>query len=132
MIKIVPARQHHLDAIRPREPKPMDLSMEAITFLHNDEPIAIVGWYLISPGVLQVWSLISDGVSQCPIAFHKSVRLLIEHGFERFELRRMQMSVRLGFGPGWKWAKALGFNCEGVMKKYGTDGSDYWLFARVA
>jgi hypothetical protein len=46
-------------------------------------------------------------------------------------VRRFQMSVRADFGPGIRWAKLLGFEPEGVLSKYGPDGADHILYAKV-
>ncbi len=30
-----------------------------------------------------------------------------------------------------KWAYAIGFKCDGVLRKYGVDGVDYLMMSRV-
>jgi hypothetical protein len=135
MIRVVDYEPTHLANLSLRAchsgERPASISGSAVTFLMFDEPIAIFGWYFISPGVMQVWALLSDKVTQFKKSFHKQVGLIIEYAFEKWSLRRMQMSVRCDYQAGWKWAKALGFNCEGVMKRYGPAGQDCWLFARI-
>jgi len=103
----------------------------AITFLLDDSPVAIIGWFRLSHSVLQVWSVLSDDVSKKPISFYKSVLNLIEYAFDSMKINRMQMSVRVGYNKGVRFAESLGFVLEGVMFKYGDDGSDYYLFSRV-
>lgn len=136
MIKIVPTTPEHLEKIELRaafenERKPID-APGAITLLKEGSPIAIFGGYVLAPGVYQVWGLVSDQVKECPMAFHRSVKLLLSYQIHNLKVRRTQMSVRCGFQAGWRWATALGFRPEGIMKQYGPDGSDYWLFGRVA
>lgn len=46
--------------------------------------------------------------------------------------RRIEMSVVRGFAPGCVLAFKLGFVCETVMRCYGPDGLDHFLFAKVA
>lgn len=135
MIDVVDFRPEHLQNIKLKAchegERPDSIRGNAVTFLIGDEPIAIFGWYFISLGTLQVWSLLSDSVRKRPLSFHKSVKLLIAYAFEKHALNRMQMSVRTTNKEGWYWAKSLDFLCEGVMKRYGSGGSDCWLFARV-
>lgn len=134
-LTIVEYEPHHLATINLRstqEPeRPESISGNAFTFLLDGHPIAIIGWRLVSAGILQVWALLADRID-CPVRLHRAVGHLIDHGFDVLSLRRMQMSVRCGFSAGWNWASMLGFNCEGVMSKYGPDGSAYWLFARTS
>lgn len=122
--KIIPRACHNVDHIT-------GVAKEAITLLRDDVPLAILGWEWISKGVLQVFAIISDEIKKCPLVFHKTVLGLLNNEFEVKSVRRVQMSVVVGYQMGWKWAKALGFECEGIMRGYCPDGSDAWLFARV-
>jgi hypothetical protein len=134
-LRIVEYKPEHLQNLKLRSEqeseRPPMISGEAYTFLFDDMPVAIIGWRLLSAGILQVWTLLADRV-ECPIRLHRAIGHMIDHGFDVLALRRMQMSVRCGFAAGWNWASALGFSCEGVMQNYGPDGHPYWLFARVA
>ena len=106
----------------------MPVNAFATTFFFNDqpdEPVAIFGANQILCGVFQVWAFTTESVKRHPIAFHREVVKLIEWWFDNAQLRRMQMSVRVGYAEGWDWAKLLGFQSEGTMRKYGKDGSDY-------
>ena len=137
MIKIVDYELKHLLELRPSschlgEEHVNEISSPAVSFIHNGHAIAIFGGFMLAPKVMQVWGLVSDGVKKKPLAFHKAMKLMLEHVMESRELNRMQMSVRTGQPAAWKWAVALGFKCEGKMLKYGVDGTDYFLFARVA
>lgn len=100
------------------------------TFLFDDEPIAILGGIPILPGVMQLWGLVSDSVKKCPITFHKVVKRMSEE-YLKGNYQRLQMTVRSDHPEGSKWARALGFQCEGIMRKYGPDGSDYLMFSKV-
>lgn len=135
-IQIVPFQKEHLGRIKLREVhninRIVEVKTQALTFMRDGDPIAIVGFVQLSPGILTVWGLFSDLIKEIPLSFHRSVKLLIEHAFDSYSLRRMQMSVRVGFTEGWSWAQALGFVCEGVMSNYEPDGSSAWLFARVS
>lgn len=134
-IKIVDYIPEHLERLEQREVHHGEggagINTPAVTFLVDDKPIAIVGYFFLCPGVLQVWSLFSPDTCRYPLAFYKSIRNLIDYAFDSMQVRRVQMSVKVGYALGWKWAKSLGFKCEGIMSQYGNDGSDYHLFSRV-
>jgi hypothetical protein len=136
LIRMEPYSQHHFELMKLKEVYAQDrfeVPREAFatTFFLGDEPIAMFGAKQICRGSFQVWAFTTDLVRKYPLAFHKKVLELIQWWFDNAQLRRMQMSVRVGYTEGWNWSHALGFKCEGTMKKYGTDGTDHWLFARV-
>lgn len=54
------------------------------------------------------------------------LREVHRHGY-----RRVEASVEDGFDAGHRWAAALGFEREGLMRAYAPDGADCWLYARV-
>lgn len=103
----------------------------ARTILLDGKPVAIVGGIIWNAGVVLAWGLISDDVQRCSIGFFRAVRDLIESQFIA-GLRRMVINVRVDYIVGYKFAKALGFQPEGIMRKYGDDNCDYTMMARVA
>lgn len=135
MIEVVPFDPEHLTKIAPRECHSGEIigvvQTPAMTFMLGSDPIAIVGWNSQDPGLIQAWGIFSDGVKKRPIEFVKAVRLLVEYAFEEMNARRIHIAVKQGFAAGWRFACALGFSCEGTMKHFGPDGSDYWMFART-
>jgi RimJ/RimL family protein N-acetyltransferase len=48
------------------------------------------------------------------------------------QVQRVQASVHAEDGQAVRFARWLGFENEGLMKKYGPDGSDYYRMARVS
>lgn len=102
----------------------------AVTISHCRDPIAIIGGVFRYPQVMEVFALLGEEITRHPIGFHKQVRRIINTYFSECELNRMQMEVRADHKRAVEWAVSLGFKPEGVMKKYGLDGSDYYLFAR--
>jgi hypothetical protein len=51
---------------------------------------------------------------------------LADHGRHRLEI-----TVPRGFDAGCRLAHLLGFEVEGLMKEYGPDGGDHFLYAQV-
>lgn len=45
---------------------------------------------------------------------------------------RVDITVPLGFGEGCRLASLLGFKIEGINEKYGVDGADHFVYAKVA
>jgi RimJ/RimL family protein N-acetyltransferase len=57
---------------------------------------------------------------------------LLDHVQDDASLKRIQASVHTNDQQAIRYVEWLGFENEGLMKKYGPDGSDYYRFARVA
>lgn len=102
----------------------------ALSLWNGSTLIAVVGGHAISLGVFQVWALISEDTSQVAVSFTRKLRFIIGEFMKHYH--RIQMSVRDGFEDECRWAKLLGFQQEGLMRAYGPDKHDCWLFGRVA
>lgn len=103
----------------------------ALSFVETDI-IASGGIINLQRGVGDAWLSLSksftiDGPSK------RWVRLtrLIELELSRLDFRRIQTAIPVGFKPGHRFARHMGFVSEGIMRSYGHDGSDYERFARV-
>jgi RimJ/RimL family protein N-acetyltransferase len=46
-------------------------------------------------------------------------------------LHRIQLTVRTTDKRAEKWAYAIGFKRDGVLRKYGVDGVDYLMMSRI-
>lgn len=93
--------------------------------------IGVIGFNKIWDGVVRAWAVFGVDVQRYPIAFHKLILRLIEHYTFILKIWRIEITVLCSFNQGIKWAESLGFIREGCMKKFGPDGSDFYLYARV-
>ena len=86
---------------------------------------------MFQPHVGEAWlrgsiHLNKVGLSVARIIKRKLAALIVEH-----DLHRVQMTVKTSDSKAVAFAQFLGFKCEGVMCKLGSDGSDYLMMARV-
>ena len=92
--------------------------------------LAMAGIFPLWQGVGEAWSLFTPEALQHGVAFHlRAVKVL--KGFFDQGWWRIQTTVRADFETGILWLDRLGFKDEGLMEKYGPDGSDYIRYARV-
>lgn len=119
----------HADALMYGKLAIMD-GAPAFSIFDDDKLLGIVGGIYYFPGVAEVFALLSKDIKGSR-GFHKAVKTLVDGAFEEFKVHRLQMVVRADFTMGKKWASSLGFEPEGLMKKYGPNGDDYVLFGRV-
>lgn len=136
MIEILSTTEKHFEEIKLGERHRFDSiekhsSPYSVTLKHDGEIIAIMGGALFVAGVFYVWAFISDSAAKCGVSFTKIVRRIIDFYISDLSLRRVWFVVREDFKMGMRWAKALGFSQEGLMKKFMPDGSNAWLYARI-
>lgn len=93
--------------------------------------IAILGGSLLWPGNMEIWSVTGEGINKYPIAYVKLCRELLDGIREILKIWRFQAAGLCGNPQLDKWFRSIGFKKEAVMEKYGPDGKDYYLYARI-
>lgn len=103
------------------------------TGLAAGRPIGCAGVHAVWPGRAQAWALFADVPRRAWPAITAKVEevMLAAHAAGH---RRIETTVLDGFAAGHRWARRCGFVCEtpAPMRGYGPDGSDHFLYARVA
>ncbi len=102
----------------------------AVTAFYGVEPAACFGLVEIWPGVAQAWLVASDACRAKPLYMTKMAAHFFDISEISERLHRMQITVKTSDKRAEKWALHLGFVKEGVMSKYGPDGSDHYIMAR--
>lgn len=136
------AREEHIKTIAPKkiflenpfleeEYKVAIKAGQAISMLVNGVVVAIIGVVIVNKATAEVWSITSEEVKKHPIEFQRNVTALLEAYKNVAKIKRLQITVRSDFNEGTRWAESLGFVKEGLMKKYGSDGHDHYLYGRV-
>lgn len=90
--------------------------------------ILFCGGYLpLHAGRALLWAVLASEAAPRLHGLTKTVR-----GFlDAIPHRRLETSVRSDFPPGHRWARLLGFECEGVMRAFGEEGENHHLYARI-
>jgi len=101
--------------------------------VHEDgECIGAYGLIEMWPGMARVWALFSESlISQHPVmlALHakRDIRRAAKLGFHRIEA-----TTGADHTAGTDFLKWLGFEREGLMRRYTPAGDDTYLYARVS
>ncbi len=104
----------------------------AYTAMLYGKPVAVFGSAALWPGVEEAWSLLGDDSRTYAKTLTKIAVQFIDFRVISADLHRVQMTVRCDDMRAVRWAKdALGFKIEGMMERYGTDGSDFYMMSRV-
>jgi hypothetical protein len=135
-MKIIKFQPEHLQQIELKENYsqgdcPKTVMNSAFTFMKDDKIIAIIGGFPFVPGVIHFWAFISKHVRSCPLDFHKEVLKMLDWYEVNEKPRRIQFEVRASYVMGARWAEALGFQCEGRMRRWMPDGEDSYLYGRL-
>lgn len=98
----------------------------------RDRPVACAGILPQWPGRAIAWALLTRelGPRQFLRAHHKVAAVL--RAAHAAGIRRIETTVDAGFNAGHRWARALGFRPEGLMRAYSPDGRDHLLYGRIA
>ena len=89
-------------------------------------------------GLLPMWDGVADTWMLGSVKLHKHRSDFIRHAkgamlsvFKDLGMRRVQGAVSVNWEEAARFAHYMGFEEEGVMRKYGPDGSDYIRVAWV-
>ena len=77
------------------------------------------------------WSLISKDFVEAPLAVKKKVFKEIKKGIGKVPVRRVQGLTDVGNPEADRYLEWFGMEFEGVLKGYGTNGSDQKIYGMV-
>ena len=102
----------------------------------HDRPLAIVGCSRAAgqvPGEAEAFSYATPRLrtSGSALAYTRRCERLCRTVLESGMARRLFAHSMVGHETSARWLKALRFQEEGVMRRFGCDGADFRLFARV-
>ena len=106
--------------------------LSAYTAMQESRVFMIGGVYGLWENVGEAWFMMSKYAYDMPRSAAKYSSLLLDHVEEENNLQRIQASVHADDKQAIRYVEWLGFENEGLMKKFGPDGSNYYRFARVA
>ena len=132
--RIEPFQSAHADkiiSIGEFENSSVDYPTDAWTGFHNDQPIVCGGINPIWEGVADVWIIMKKGSNKHKFFMLKNIKEKFEETITKRNYHRVQAVVRSDFTHGLRFAKWFNMTSEGVMKKYGPDGKDYIMVARI-
>lgn len=141
MVEIVPFQAEHLAALRIQavqaSAQPL-MTVEhgtriaeqvglAKTVLVDGKPIACAGVIEVWKGRAFAWSYLGEGWERQMRLVHRAALA----GLRACRWRRVEMAVDPRHPEGKRWALHLGFEFEGLARKFTPDGRDAEIWARV-
>ena len=97
----------------------------------NNKPIVAGGIFILWQGVAEGWVLANQNIYDVKFLAAKEIKIRTDLLCKKNKIKRLQTSVKAEFTTGVRFANWLGLKTEGLMKKYGPDGSDYLRMAKI-
>lgn len=103
----------------------------AFTLLLNDTPIVSGGVIVLWHGVGEGWVMSSKRIFEYKFTAASLIKRRLDLICDNNKIWRLQTSVKAKFTTGIRFATWLGLTKEGLMRKFGPDGSDYYKMAKI-
>ena len=97
---------------------------------HRNHCILAFGIQPIWKGNAEIWMLVNKFIGKDKFIFHRSAKRLFPFIAECLQLVRLQCHVCSENVQATKWIEKMLFNQEGLLKHYGPEGRDYYVYAR--
>ena len=103
----------------------------AYTMFVNGKPAFACGIVVLWDGVAEWWVMASQNVFEMKFLAARTILELQDKLCKKNKIRRLQTSVKADFKLGLRLAEWCGLEIEGLKKKYGPDGSDYYQLGKI-
>ena len=103
----------------------------AFTGMVNDKPIFAAGMKMIWGQVAEGWVIATSEMWKHPLSVAKAIKKDFARVAKENNITRVQSAIRKDFKEGQRFAEWLGLEKEGLMRKWGFDGSDQYMYARL-
>jgi hypothetical protein len=101
------------------------------TLIQDGKILLCFGVTLMWRGVGEFWIMPSDSDELVSISVINHVTQMIDIIIEQFTLNRIHIQVRVANERTLCFINSLGFDKEGLMKKYGPEGGDYFMLSKT-
>lgn len=129
-----PQRQHLLEAADADWRAMAKLAGErgpAWTGRHQGRVIGCAGFALLWQGRAAAWCLLAPDIPRPAwLGIHRAVAARMAQ-LPALGVRRVEAEAQFNFLPGNRWLRLLGFELEGLARRFGPDGSDFNRYARL-
>jgi len=93
--------------------------------------VASAGLVPLWKGVAEAWMISSDDVGRHQIKVARQIRTMFDDVMWQRGIYRAQANIHHKFEKAIRLAEWLGFEREGLMRRFGVEGADYFRYAKV-
>ena len=103
----------------------------AYTLFVDRKPVVAGGIIVLWSGVAEGWVMANQNIFEVKFLAAKEIKNRTDVLCKKNKIKRLQTTVKYDFNSGIRFASWLGLKPEGIMRKYGPDGSDYYRMAKI-
>jgi hypothetical protein len=103
----------------------------AMSYWDGEKLIACGGIRIYWKGVGEAWMAATPEIIHYRRELLSYARQFLSDSADEYGLWRLECNVRSDFPGAIRLARHLGFQIEGIRRKYGTDGIDCFLYSAV-
>ena len=96
--------------------------------LIGNEPVMLGGINPVRHGVFNIWGFGTDRAEEAMVQITKRAQEYITEAFD-MGAHRIQAASRCGHKQAHRWLSLVGLIRESKMVGFGSDGSDYYMYA---
>jgi hypothetical protein len=111
----------------PRYGETLAVGGDAYTVLVDGEPVLCAGVLRLEDGRGWVWALFAQHSGKYFVRLCRYMQRYLQC----CNIRRIEAAIDCNFKEGVRLAEMMGFQKEGVMRKYGANGEDYFMMGRI-
>jgi len=127
--KILEADRHYINV--EGNAKNLEQDDLAFTGIVNYQPIFAAGMKMVWGRVAEGWVIATKDIWKNPLAVARTIKKDFARVAREHDIERVQTAIRKDFKQGQRFAEWLGLENEGLMKKFGFDGTDQYRYARI-
>ena len=127
--KVLEADKHYINI--EGNSKTLEQDHLAFTGLVGKKPIFAAGMKMVWGQVAEGWVIATQDVWNYPLSVAKAIRKDFARVAKKNNIVRVQTAIRKDFVQGQRFAEWLGLENEGLMRKFGFDGTDQYRYARI-
>jgi len=127
--KILEADRHYINV--EGNAKNLEQDDLAFTGIVNYQPIFAAWMKMVWGRVAEGWVIATKDIWKNPLAVARAIKKDFARVAREHDIERVQTAIRKDFKQGQRFAEWLGLENEGLMKKFGFDGTDQYRYARI-
>ena len=127
--KVLEADKHYINI--EGDAKNLEQNDLAFTGMVRSKPIFAAGMKMVWGRVAEGWVIATQDVWNHPLSVAKAIKKDFARIAKENNITRVQTSIRKDFEQGQRFAEWLGLENEGLMRKFGFDGTDQYRYARI-
>ena len=99
--------------------------------IHNGHLVGCGGIIPLWDGVAECWLVGGWRLGSHKISAVRALTATLAHQVKKQQLRRLQAVVQADWDEAVRFVEFLRFKREGLLRGYGPDGSDHYVYARI-